>query len=177
MTEALDQGRVEEQRKGVSTRSRGLKPMHELPNPNQKVLKTLEKLGGVSWNPEAQSLANRIKETNKDVVDQPIADQGQAEAQEINIASMAVDALTMIDRFGGDINELVDDLAMKAEEEGPIDYSKIDPCKYKDIFKDPPNFNTAWNHPEAFQRAKWREGIEKEFSKMNQNVVWKKIKQ
>ena len=52
--EAQEQGRAEQEPSArMSTRSRGLKPLEDIPNPNQQVLKTLEKLGGVSWNQEA----------------------------------------------------------------------------------------------------------------------------
>ena len=53
---------------------------------------------------------------------------------------------------------------------------KVDPAKYKDMFDNPTTFDEAWNHPCPFQRRKWREAIMKEFSKMELNKVWKKVK-
>jgi hypothetical protein len=48
-----------------------------------------------------------------------------------------------------------------------IDYEKlIEPKKYKE----------AWDHPDPFQRNKWREAIRKEFGDMEQRKVFKKIK-
>ena len=63
-----------------------------------------------------------------------------------------------------------------ANDEGQVDYEKVDPSKYKDIFEKPNSFEEAWNHPCPFQRKKWREATQKEFSKMNGKKVWKKIK-
>ena len=78
----------------------------------------------------------------------------------------------MIDRFGGEIEDYVPDMAFTA-----IDYSQVDPSKYKDMFEVPKTFQDAWNHPEHFQRSKWRQGIRDEFAKMNKRGVWRKIKQ
>jgi len=86
--------------------------------------------------------------------------------------------------------ETVQEFAMKAsgllpnmersEEEQmegePVDYSKVDPSKYKDIFENPATFEEAWFHPCPFQRKKWREAITKELTKMTQMKVWTKIK-
>jgi hypothetical protein len=57
-----------------------------------------------------------------------------------------------------------------------VDYTKVDPSKYKEMFDVPTSFEEASNHPCQFQRAKWREAINKEFNKMDSNRVWKKIK-
>ncbi len=103
------------------------------------------------------------------------------------IASMAVDVCAMIDRFGGEFDELCDilpDIAMLAKEEDSEedikptqqrDKSKMDPSTFKDIFENPKSFD-VWNHSDLFQRQLWREAIEKEFKKMNDNKVWRKIK-
>ena len=37
-------------------------------------------------------------------------------------------------------------------------------------------FDEAWNHPDEWQRSKWREAIMKEFTKMEKLNVGKKIK-
>ena len=58
----------------------------------------------------------------------------------------------------------------------PIDYSKVDPSRYKDIFESPTTFEEAWFHPCPFQRKMWREAITKELTKMTQMKVWTKIK-
>jgi len=60
--------------------------------------------------------------------------------------------------------------------EEPIDYEKIDPTRYKDIFECPKTFEEAWNHPCPFQRKMWRAAILKELEKMLQLKVWVKIK-
>ena len=43
----------------------------------------------------------------------------------------------------------------------------INPSSYKDHFTIPLTFDDAWNHPDPFQRKKWREAIGTEFQKWN----------
>jgi hypothetical protein len=60
--------------------------------------------------------------------------------------------------------------------EGNIDPESLQPDQFKDYFDNPSSFQEAWNHPDPFQRAKWRDAINKEFTKMEALKVWKKIK-
>jgi len=53
-----------------------------------------------------------------------------------------------------DIFHELNDLSLNA-----VDYEKINPSQYKDMFLAPTNFNDAWNHPCPFQRERWRSGI------------------
>jgi hypothetical protein len=46
---------------------------------------------------------------------------------------------------------------------------------WKDIFENPSNYEEAWNHPDPWQREKWREAILLKFKKMEDHKVWKKI--
>jgi hypothetical protein len=82
------------------------------------------------------------------------------------------DAAVWVDKFG-ESAEILSDTAMAATD---VDYSKVDPSTYKDIFTVPTTFEEAWNHPCPFQRERWRAGILKEMKKMEENKVWKKIK-
>ena len=43
-------------------------------------------------------------------------------------------------------------------------------------YKEPKNFQEAWNHPDHIQRKLWREAITKEYTDMNNHKVWKKVK-
>ena len=52
----------------------------------------------------------------------------------------------------------------------------LKPEQYKDAFDKPGVYDLAWNHPCPFQRKLWREAINKEFRKMDEMGVWKKIK-
>ena len=72
-----------------------------------------------------------------------------------------------MDRYGEDVSALP---------EFALATSELDPSKYKHVFENPSSFDEAWNHPDEFQRNKWREAIKKEFSKMDHNKVWKKVK-
>jgi hypothetical protein len=46
---------------------------------------------------------------------------------------------------------------------------------WKDIFENPSNNDEAWNHPDPWQREKWREAIILKVKKMEDHKVWKKI--
>ena len=54
-----------------------------------------------------------------------------------------------------------------------IDYDKINPTNYREMFQNATNFYDAWNNNCKWQQQKWREAINKEKDKMMQNVVWK----
>jgi len=73
----------------------------------------------------------------------------------------------MIDRLGGDRESFVD---------CGFSVHDLDPSKCKDTFEVPKNHSKAWNHPDKFQRDKWREAINMEFKRMNNHRVWEKIK-
>ncbi|MGL5934163.1 MAG: reverse transcriptase domain-containing protein, partial [Cetobacterium sp.] len=131
---------------------------------NPKLILEMKKLDGyVLPNPEAQSIIERAREVSREAGTAPP-----------DAVTMAINAITMIDKYDADIAEYVTDLAMASME--TLDHSKIDPSKYKDIFENPKTFMEAWNHPDTFQREKWREAIEKEFAKMERNKVWRKFK-
>ena len=57
-----------------------------------------------------------------------------------------------------------------------INGEKIQPSRFKDVFTCPKTFRQAWDHPDPWQRERWRAAIRKEFLKMNRNGVWRKIK-
>ena len=67
-------------------------------------------------------------------------------------------------------------LSDKKKDGEAIDYEKVDPSRYKDIFECPKTFEEAWNHPCPFQLRMWRAAILKELEKMLQLKVWVKIK-
>jgi len=45
-----------------------------------------------------------------------------------------------------------------------------------DRFEDPPSFKAAWDHPDEYQRVRWRKAIKKELDLMQKMKVWKIIK-
>ena len=55
-------------------------------------------------------------------------------------------------------------------------YDKLSPSEYKHVFDVPGKFREAWDHPDPWQKEKWRTGIRAEFAKMNKNKVWRKTK-
>lgn len=125
---------------------------------NQSALRELGKLQG-TLNPEAQTLASKIKE---------MAGQDVETREEVELpVDTAASAFTLIDRFGGDIGSFAEYGFLAGD---------IDPSKFKDRFENPKNYEEAWDHQDTFQREKWREAIELELSKMKEKGVWKKIK-
>ena len=83
--------------------------------PDCGALKALRQLGGVSWNVEADALADKI-DASKD-----------ANVVEPDRASIAMSAMALVDKFGGDIGKLAGSMALKVS--GQTDYSKIDPSQ------------------------------------------------
>jgi Reverse transcriptase (RNA-dependent DNA polymerase) len=53
-----------------------------------------------------------------------------------------------------------------------IDYDKIDPKKYRKMFKVPGSYNEAVNHPCRWQRKGWIGAMSKENTKMESCNVW-----
>jgi len=43
-------------------------------------------------------------------------------------------------------------------------------------YVNPKNFKEAWNHPDEYEKTKWREAIKKEFNDIFKHQVWEKIK-
>ena len=129
-----------------------------------KAVRELEKLSSVVINPEASTLAERLN-------DVPDSNPGGDTEKTENASFASSKLIALIDRFGGDIGNFAD----YADEIG-LSAAELDPSTFKDKFEVPNSFDEAWNHPDPFQRERWREGIRKEFTKMNQKQVWRKIK-
>ena len=110
---------------------------------------------------------------NTDTADPPAGREGgQTAIDWSDFASFDTMAcLTMLDGLQLSPKEL----AMSATLD-PKNPESLKPEEYKDAFTNPNNFQEAWNHPCPFQREKWREGIRKEFKKMNERRVWERRK-
>ena len=124
--------------------------------PTKSALRELAKLEG-HLNPEASTIADRIRET---------ATEAGGETSN-DLPKGAAPAFTLVDRFSGDIGTYA---------ECGFSASEIDPSRHKDTFKIPPTYEGAWNHEDPFQREKWRAAITLELNKMEEKGVWKKIK-
>ena len=171
------------------THSHGLDPSITMDTHGSKVQRELKKLAGY-LNPIAtNTLAEQVRTANESPTETTNPQSGRVEANveqtgnqtettetstttEVESAAVMIDAYAMIDRFGGDFEDLPD-LAMLVRDSDP---EALDATPYKDMFENPKTFQEAWNHPDPFQRKKWREAILKEFKKMNDNKVWRKIK-
>jgi hypothetical protein len=170
-----DEASTENVRPEPTRRSTRANPVNDdLPvTGTDKALRELARLEG-TFNPDAESLADRIRGTSSGPTPN---DQDQVTTQDTQAtpaaetASLAVTPFTLIDRFGGDIGTF-----FEFENEIGLSAVDIDPSQYKDKFDIPQSFEEAWNHPDPFQRRMWREAINKEFRKMDERKVWRKIK-
>ena len=99
-------------------------------------------------------------------------EQGQSGLDWSDFASFdTLACLTMLDR----LQLSPDELALAATDK-PTNNELLKPEDYRDAFTAPTKYEEAWNHPDPFQRKSWREAIHKEFSKMNERKVWRKVK-
>ena len=150
---------------------------------NKKLITEMKRLS-TSYNDKADQVLNSIhqNELNLDT----IFEQEQNDQQNIDYQSgrepddeeeidgdersINENAAIMIDK---QLNELA--LLMREEllERKQKDNTLILPMSTE---KEPTTFQEAWNHPNINQRMKWREAIKKEFKKMNERKVWRKIK-
>jgi len=169
---------------GPRTRSKGPVTIQPVVQTNDKLTRELQKLASQTINPEAMTLAERVKASNhqsgREGTTASATPTATVEAVGGEQASFAA-ACCMIDRFGEDFEVLLGNYAFVVETDHEAgretpDYSKIDPSKYKDMFEAPNTFDEAWNHSDPFQRQRWREAIDKELTKMNDKGVWKKVK-
>jgi hypothetical protein len=62
-------------------------------------------------------------------------------AMEPDRANIVIDALSLIDRFQLDPGVLANDMALVVRHD--VDYTKIDPSKYKEMFDAPTSFDEA----------------------------------
>jgi len=131
------------------TSTRATKIVEKAPT-GEGALKELAGLGGDTLNSEAQTLAKRLRE--------------EVELAEFALAESSVVAPTfaMTDRFGGDTGSFTE-YGFAAQD--------LDPSKHKGTFEVPKSYSEAWNHPDKFQRDKWREAINAEFEQMNNRGV------
>ena len=137
------------------------------PTPAARVMRAMRQLDS-SFNPEARDYIRMHAQDD----DQPAGreEQGQATMEDDEWYSNLTQ-LTMLDGipFGVSFSAFAaDELAMSAT-------CNLKPEQYKDNFSKPATFDEAWNHPDPFQREKWREAIMLEFSKMDQRGMWKKV--
>jgi hypothetical protein len=126
------------------------------------------------YNPDATAYMNQIrKQPEETKMEEPVRDLITQEM--LGVAMVTTKEYeAMIDEYAMMIDEMQEEeIAMSAM---AINYEKVDPIKFKDMFKCPQKFNEAWNHPDPWIRKKWREAILKELLKMKQNKVWCIIK-
>ena len=113
------------------------------------VLSELQRIGTSMLNPEAESMADLIRQNSTE----------EPEVQEMERANYAANPFSLVDRCGLEFAHS----------------ASTDPSKFKDIYDNPRTYDEAWNHEDEFQRNRWREAITKELTKMEEKGVWRKI--
>jgi hypothetical protein len=76
----------------------------------------------------------------------------------------------LLDRYSSDF-----DYALSAVNTEASNPDNIAPTSYKDVYDIPHNFSQAWNHPQKWQRSKWRAAVKLELDKMAQYEVWQVV--
>jgi hypothetical protein len=106
--------------------------------------------------PQTRSVTNTAKQHGRD------------EAMSDDTASV------LIDRFHHDfaLTATTEDEAEVTKDGDP----KVSPSSYKDVYEAPSSYDAAWNHPDPWQRSKWRAAISLEYKKMEDHKVWEKVK-
>ena len=109
----------------------------------------------MSFNPAATQAAEFLNQNRQAPTPSSIHGRGFESDEE--------SSYIMMDRFGVDLALNID--ISKPEE--------ISPESYREVFNIPNTYKQAWYNECKFQRAKWRDAIQKEFKKMEDHGVWK----
>jgi hypothetical protein len=142
----------------------------EVAEANHKVLRAMRQLE-TSFYPDASDFVSRHAASGSQ---QAGREEGQAAFEfkdwgtYSNFDTLA--CLSMLDRLQLGPEELAL-AALKVP-----DPAHLKPEQYKDVFTTPTTFREAWDHPDAFQKKYWRQAIKKEFSKMAERQVWRKVR-
>ena len=148
-----------------------------------KLQRELHRLAG--WDTAEKNLTERVQDataqarSNEGIQTRSKAAESATMATETNWINRMV-VSRMLDSFPETASVAIDEelaLAIKAVESGDWQgaYKNIPESSYKDVFQVPDSFDEAWNHPDLWQRDRWRKAIIKEFTKMEERKVWKKV--
>jgi Reverse transcriptase (RNA-dependent DNA polymerase) len=139
---------------------------------NQRLQREMLKLSG--FNPWANSFLTRTDRTNRQD-----RDRIQHQVRPVSDVITAVD-MEMVSRLEPTVESSVGTAPSSEPRLEPdlvtvetidtaltgIDYDKIDPKKYRKMFKVPGSYKEAVNHPCEWQRKRWIEAMSKENTKM-----------
>jgi hypothetical protein len=108
-------------------------------------------------------------------------------AEDLNDQSGREDTLNvLIDHFDEDFDTIPDftflvaevkkELTPEQKKTGGMNstHAKLLPAEYKYVFDLPVKCREAWDHPDPWQREKWRTGIQAEFAKMTKKKFGRK---
>ncbi len=143
-----------------------------------KLASALRKLGGF-FTPEPQAITDRVGATTRSATipaEDPTDQSGREDTLNVLIDRFDEDSDTVPD-FAFLVAEVEKELTPEQKKTGAMKstYDKLLPAEYKYVFDVPATFREAWDHPDPWQREKWRAAIRAEFEKMNKNKVWRKV--
>ena len=121
---------------------------------------------------DIKRMGRELRSLGVNIEDRLVEDEPAPQEPEPDKVSLAM-CTVMLEKLGMEFEDVLPDLAYRAME---VDPTKIDPSRYKDMFENPKLFKDAWDHPDPFQKDKWRAAIKKEFDKMELNKIWRKVK-
>ena len=138
------------------------------------------------WDTAEKNLAERVQDATTladehsgiQTRSQRTVANAQLTQEEMTQEEMAASTLTWMDRMivsrlEDSFPELVTLATVKPDWKNG--YEKVPLTSYKDIFNVPESHDEAWNNPDPWQRDCWRKAIAKEFTKMEERKVWKKV--
>jgi hypothetical protein len=134
--------------------------------PNPKVVREMKRLYGF-FNPEAME----VVEQNHQQPQQPVEDNLEPERDNQVQAEQVIEGEqpAVVEQPVVDQSNIMMDYAF-------LGHDKPLPVENKIEYDVPRTFEEAWNHPDPYIRARWREAIMKELTKMDSLKVWKVVK-
>jgi hypothetical protein len=134
-------------------------------------------LDHVFFTPEPQTITYRVGATTRSATipaEDPTDQSGREDTLNVLIDSFDED-FEMIPDFAFLVAEVEKEVTPEQKKTGAMKnaYDKLSLAEYKYVFDVPAKFREAWDHPDPWQREKWRTGIRAEFEKMNKNYIWR----
>ena len=153
--------------------------MNDPEPPDPKVIREMSRLNTYYNSGETLSRTRSGRQFEDESESDDSDDEDSSDEDEVmhDVAAMIWDRVESADELLGWMEQV--EMALNVtdlKKYETMEKEKIPPTVYRDLFTAPNKFEEAWNHPDPWQRLKWRAAITKEFDKMESQKVWKVIK-